>query len=61
MRYSYKFHEQAHGEYIEAYYWYEQKRKGLGKSFMNNVEKRLQQISEHPEYYARKRTAISEK
>jgi plasmid stabilization system protein ParE len=57
MAYPYRLNEQAHEEYIEAYGWYEQKQKGLGSTFMNNVEKRLQQISEHPEYYSKKHSS----
>ncbi len=57
MAYPYRFHEQAHEEYIEAYGWYEEKQKGLGDRFMNSIEKRLQQISEHPEYYGRKQNS----
>jgi hypothetical protein len=49
MAYTYRLHEQAHEEYIEAYGWYEEKQKGLGARFMNSVEKRLRQISEYPE------------
>lgn len=57
MTYSVRLHEQAHEEYIGAYEWYEAKQKGLGDSFMNSVEKRLQQISEHPEYYSKKQSS----
>ena len=53
MAHTYRLHEQAHEEYINAYEWYEIKQKGLGVRFMNCVEKRLHQISEHPEYYSR--------
>lgn len=54
MSYPYRLHEQAHEEYIAAYEWYEIRQKGLGERFANSVEKRLNQISEHPEYYSRK-------
>ena len=54
MAYPYKLHEQAYEEYVEVYGWYEEKQKALGEKFMNNVEKRLQQISELPEYYGKK-------
>ncbi|MEJ7822346.1 MAG: type II toxin-antitoxin system RelE/ParE family toxin [Chitinophagaceae bacterium] len=53
MVYAYRLHEQAHEEYINAYCWYEIKQKGLGERFMKCVEKRLNQISEHPEYYSK--------
>ena len=55
MAFQYRLHERAHEEYIEAHRWYEQKQKGLGDRFMNSVEKRLQQISEHPEYYGKRK------
>jgi plasmid stabilization system protein ParE len=54
MGYPYRLHEQAHKEYIAAYAWYEEKQKGLGSRFMTSVEKRLQQISNHPEFYSKK-------
>ena len=54
MPYPYTLHEQAHDEYIDAYEWYEEKTEGLGKKFMDCVERKLQQISDHPEYYSKK-------
>jgi len=54
MAYSYRFNQQSHDEYIEAYEWYELKQKGLGDKFMNCVDKRLEQIKEHPEYYGKR-------
>jgi plasmid stabilization system protein ParE len=50
----YKLHEKAYREYIEAYEWYEERQERLGDRFMNNVEKRLHQISEHPYHYPNK-------
>jgi hypothetical protein len=44
MSYLLKFNAEAHNEYIDAYYWYELIREGLGDRFMNSVEKRLHQI-----------------
>jgi plasmid stabilization system protein ParE len=54
MSYPLKFNAEAHNEYIDAYYWYELIREGLGDRFMNSVEKRLHQICEHPQYYSSK-------
>ena len=54
MGFPYRLNGQAYEEYIEAYEWYEKKQPGLGGHFMNSVEKRLQQISEHPEYFGRR-------
>ena len=50
----FRLNEQAYEEYIEAYEWYEKKQPGLGGQFMNSVEKRLEQISEHPEYFGKR-------
>jgi plasmid stabilization system protein ParE len=54
MSYPLRFNKQTHEEYIAAYQWYELEHTGLGDRFMNCVEKRLQQISEHPQYYSSK-------
>jgi plasmid stabilization system protein ParE len=54
MAYRYRIHELAHEEYISAYEWYQLKQSGLETRFMNCVEKRLQQISEHPEYFSKR-------
>jgi len=58
--YPYWLHELAHEEYIEAYEWYELRQQGLGDRFMNAVEKRLQQISEHPEYFSKRKANFRE-
>ncbi len=60
MPYPYLLHEKAHEEYIEAYEWYEEKQKGLGDRFMNQVERKLYQISEHPEYYGKRQNNYRE-
>ncbi len=56
MAFPYRLNQQAHEEYIEAYEWYEEKQSGLGNLFMESVEKRLQQISEHPKYFGRRKS-----
>ena len=60
MSYPYRLHAQAHVEYIEAYEWYELRQPGLGNRFMNAVEKRLKQISQHPEYFGKRHTHFRE-
>jgi len=55
MAFPYRLNPQAHEEYIEAYAWYEEKQPGLGNRFMNSVETRLQLISEHPEYFGKRK------
>lgn len=52
MSYPLRFHILANDEYADAYIWYESVQPGLGERFKHCVEKRLQQISEHPEYYS---------
>jgi plasmid stabilization system protein ParE len=53
MPFSYRLHEEAHQEFIEAYEWYELRQTGLGVRFMERVEDRLLEISDHPEYYGK--------
>jgi plasmid stabilization system protein ParE len=53
MGYPYILNKLAHEEYIAAYEWYELKQEGLGDKFMLAVEKRLLQISQHPEHYGK--------
>lgn len=54
MAYDLRLHEKAYEEYIAAYEWYEMNSVGLGERFMNSVEVRLLQISEHPEYFGKR-------
>ncbi len=60
MAYDLRLHEKAHDEYIAAYEWYEMKQKGLGGRFMACVEKRLNQITEHPEYFGKRQSQYRE-
>lgn len=53
MPFPYRLHEKAHLEFVEAFEWYEMRQTGLGVRFMENVEQRLLQISDHPEYYGK--------
>ncbi len=52
MSYQLVFHPKAEQEYLDAYSWYEDKQEGLGDRFEQMVERKLKQISEHPEHYA---------
>jgi toxin ParE1/3/4 len=47
-----KIHKKAHEEYIAAYEWYEDQKEGLGRKFMNVVERSLMQIRENPDQYS---------
>jgi mRNA-degrading endonuclease RelE of RelBE toxin-antitoxin system len=51
MSYNLIFHPEAAKEYAEAFAWYEEKKKGLGKRFENMVEFRLNKIAVNPEIY----------
>lgn len=46
-----KIHHEANKEYIDAFVWYELEQEGTGYKFMFAAEKRLQQISEYPEFF----------
>jgi hypothetical protein len=48
MSFTYKIHQEAHKEFIEAFEWYEFRQEGLGLRFIESVEARLDQISLHP-------------
>jgi plasmid stabilization system protein ParE len=56
MTFPYRLNQQAYEEYIEAYEWYEERQPGLGKRFTDAVEKRLQQISQYPEYFGKRKS-----
>lgn len=51
MSYELIFHPGATKEYLKAYRWYEQERRGLGERLEKMVEQRLSQIRLHPEHY----------
>lgn len=55
MSYSYRIHELAHDEYMDAYEWYEFRKKGLGDRFMLEVEKVIKQITNHPMHFPQQR------
>ncbi len=60
MSYQLIFHPEAEKEYLEAYQWYEQEKKGLGERFEKMVEQRLQQILLNPENYGISKTYYRE-
>ncbi len=39
------------GELLDAARWYEERRQGLGRSFLDEVEQAFQRIDERPELY----------
>ena len=52
MAYPYNLHRKAYEEYISGYKWYEEEQKGLGEKFIDSIDKRVEEICEHPEYYS---------
>ena len=44
--------EEAHQETIEAFNYYEQKQPGLGERFLESLQERYHQLSEHPANYS---------
>ena len=54
MSLNFKYNKITYDEFIEASEWYELKQDGLGEKFIQSVEKRIIQISNHPERYSKK-------
>ena len=54
MAYPLRLNEKAQDEFSDAYFLYSMIRTNLADKFMLCVEKRLLQISEYPERYAKK-------
>jgi len=50
-----ELHPEAISELEESYQWYEKRLEGLGIRFIASVNKRLNEIAEHPERYAKKK------
>ncbi len=50
-----KLHPAAIAELRESYQWYEERSEGLGNRFIASVNKRLNEIAEYPERYAKKK------
>lgn len=51
MKYKILVRPEAETELMESVYWYEEKIKGLGSSFLLSVEASLESISRTPEAY----------
>jgi mRNA-degrading endonuclease RelE of RelBE toxin-antitoxin system len=49
--YSIVFHEDVALDYNEAYIWYEGQQKGLGETFLIEVNDKIQQIKSSPDSY----------
>jgi mRNA-degrading endonuclease RelE of RelBE toxin-antitoxin system len=55
MSYQIELHPEAVLELEDAYQWYEMRSEGLGKRFMTVVNKRMQELSQSPGNYAKKK------
>lgn len=53
--YTIDIHYLALEELNEAYNWYEDRANGLGKRLMNKVDKRISEITLHPNRYSKKK------
>ena len=54
MPYSHRLHPLAKQDIIEAYEWYEDKKKGLGDRFADSVSKLIMNITKTPEIFGSK-------
>jgi ParE toxin of type II toxin-antitoxin system, parDE len=60
MSYKIELHPDAADELGESYHWYEERSEGLGVRFIGFVNKRLNEIADHPERYAKSKSAFRE-
>ena len=51
MKFSFEFHRDAEDEFLESYIWYEEGKDGLGDQFFDEVERKLQLITQKPEMF----------
>lgn len=51
MSYQLRIRHEAHEDIIEVYEYYEEKSRGLGERFLQELTKRYNNIIVHPEYY----------
>ncbi len=52
MPFQYKIHKEALKEYADSYVWYENEQKGLGERLIDSIDKKIEQICDHPQYYS---------
>ncbi|MGI8951700.1 MAG: type II toxin-antitoxin system RelE/ParE family toxin [Chitinophagaceae bacterium] len=60
MAYKIELHPEAIKEMKESYLWYEQRSENLGKRFISAVDKRLDEIADHPERYSKRKVNYRE-
>jgi mRNA-degrading endonuclease RelE of RelBE toxin-antitoxin system len=49
MSYTYQIHPSVQQDFDEGYTWYEDKQKGLGERFINEVGKKIKELLVNPE------------
>ena len=60
MSYQSIFLVRAFNEFFEAWQWYENRQVGLGDRFRNDVDKKINEIENHPERYPNKKANFRE-
>lgn len=55
MSFHIKLHPKAVEELTETFQWYEERSEGLGSRFIASVNKRLDELAEQPDRYAKKK------
>lgn len=60
MQYRIRFHPEAELEFLDSYYWYEERSLGLGDKFLTTIEEYLALIQENPLLYPEKKNQFRE-
>lgn len=60
MKYTLEIKDEANLETIEAYLYYEEKRKGLGEEFLEHLDIYFERITANPKHFPQKRKPYRE-
>ena len=60
MKCQIKLQPSAQEELLEAFQWYEQRSPGLGRRFIEAVSERLNELSNYPERYSKRKRSFRE-
>lgn len=60
MEYQLEIKEEAALDIKQAYFYYEEKKLGLGERFLDTLENYLQRVKQYPEHYQIKRSPFRE-
>lgn len=55
MSYQVELHPEVLKELQEYFDWYEMRSEGLGKRFLSTINKRMQALTQNPEYFTKKK------